>query len=188
MWYSRNLGYLDSSGRQNQRPSVQHHALVWPNDGKRGKLGRLADILTGKGPDMFLASNPNRQPDAADGPSRARWTGFPASDYQAEQIMDASSWRGNMPGTRRRQDKPFYDMQSRRYVRQPWDGMWVDKHYLPNERRPTWVSCYPHFDTPVPLGDAPRFSTKYDPRNWGQNGHSFGARGGEWHPVLDGMP
>lgn len=58
------------------------HYYVQPHDGKRrGKFGQLRDILTGEGPDMFVASVADKRNFWHDMPDRARWSGWTGPDY-----------------------------------------------------------------------------------------------------------
>src|SRR5436305_1724640 len=50
--------HLELLHHGNQNFTKRRGKWVWPNDKRgRGKMGRLTDILTGKGPDMWVASH-----------------------------------------------------------------------------------------------------------------------------------
>lgn len=191
-WHIKDRGYWHHDG-QWRKPRQNNYAFVWPNDKSRNWWGRLADIATNKGADIFITSNPNRTPTAADGPSRRRWTGFP--DLEADpntRRNDGNSWAGNFPGTGySRNNRPFYDHQKRRYRRSPCQGMWTDVQRYPGRpKQLTAIEMFPHANNWVPTH--PYGGTPYlDPANTQRaNGvaHGLYGNGGYWDPVTDGWP
>lgn len=192
VWNFQDRGHLSATGRwRTTRPRHVQHAFLWPKDKQRTPLGRLADIFTGKGPDMFVSSNANRAVRASDGPTRARWTGFPSTDPKEAQLADANAWYGGMPWARGREERPFYDFETRRFRRRPFTGMAVNAVYMPHEKNKALVWQYPDFKHPYGTTQAARDNPEaYDPRNWGSNGVCYGEHGmgGSMFPPVDGFP
>ena len=55
-WHVKNQGYINAAGQWG-RPQKNNWAFIWPKDKpNQTKWGRMGDILTGKGPDIFVAS------------------------------------------------------------------------------------------------------------------------------------
>lgn len=120
--------------------SWHHHKnlqMVWPRDKKQKgakNWSRFKDVLTGKGPDMWIANRDSY------GPHRPVWTGWETpGDYD---VTDRT-W-GNLgymyrkdntmlpfPGAHRDR-KEKYDFKSRRY-REPRIGVWSDVKWSNHE-------------------------------------------------------
>ena len=104
-------------------------AFIWPKDGKNGTTwGRMKDVLTGKGPDIFLAFGANKGDCVFNRPTRAQWSGHVNLD---DTDLDGgfnhrkfAPWTtkgalgGRMPGL-------GYDFRTRRY-RPEYRNMWTD--------------------------------------------------------------
>ena len=187
-WYVSGRGWMDERGRFGT-PKRRNYAWIWPNDRNRGTWGRFTDIMTGKGPDMYIAMNPNRKSGAADGPSRKRWTNYPDFEQDKRQaLLDVANYKGHLPGGYRFPDSR-YDFRTRRY-RRPYAGMWGDVERLPGSKIPSAVQIYPNFHNWHQL--KPNCLRPWtDPKNFAQNtvndGMPFGG-GGYWHPQIHGYP
>lgn len=105
------------------RPRNRNLQFVWPKDGERGKngpggfWGRLGDILTDKGPDVFLQKKGSKTPIKPD-----RWGNWYMSLRYS--VLNAKSDRDSYhhPAAARDEDAGFvsrgirrYDPHSRRY-------------------------------------------------------------------------
>ena len=143
--------------------------------------------------------NPNRKPNAGDGPSRRRWTGFTAYEANPDTFMaDNNAWRGSMPwlqprgpGSGLRDQKPFYDFHKRRFRSRPHDGQWTNAWYPPQGGYPpNAVEMYPYMNDMTGVRRPDGDNVYFDPVNWGQNGANYGywGDGGHYNPVIDGWP
>ena len=112
-----------SSWRQDHR-----WQFVWPNDKRRGIWGRWKDILTNKGPDIFIAEQNTREPERPiwsnwktpghqhpDDP-RPRWGNGGKPFRQEEELVGVFDWQRRDPDTK-------YDFATRRY-RKPSADVW----------------------------------------------------------------
>ena len=112
-----------SSWRQDHR-----WQFVWPNDKRRGIWGRWKDILTNKGPDIFIAEQNTREPERPiwsnwktpghqhpHDPS-PRWDNGGRPFRQEEELVGVFDWQRRDPDTK-------YDFATRRY-RKPSAGVW----------------------------------------------------------------
>lgn len=86
----------------------KRYRWIWPRDkpSRKGHWGRLKDVLTNQGPDVFVSSDHNR-------PLRRRWTNRPwldeddnALDLTTESPFWVKRWR--RPGV-------AYDFRTRKY-------------------------------------------------------------------------
>lgn len=126
----------NSSWRQDNR-----WQFVWPNDKHRGLWGRWKDILTNKGPDIFVAEQHTHQPE------KPIWSNWKTPGHQ---YPDDPRPRWDNYGKPFRQDKEFtgffgcqrrdpdskYDYATRRY-RRPDDNVWSDAEWSSTKpRRP----------------------------------------------------
>ncbi|KAI9723100.1 MAG: hypothetical protein M1828_004348 [Chrysothrix sp. TS-e1954] len=191
-WYVSGRGWIDERGRFN-KPPKRNYAWIWPNDRNRGAWGRFADILSNKGPDMFIAMNPNRKAGASDGPSRKRWTNWPGEEIDDRQrALDAANFKGGFGPASFRKPLQKYDFRTRRY-RYPRIHDWTDVENYPNSNKPSAVMKYPDFVNWIPMTHNGHLGATAwtDPRNFAQNtlsdGMPFGG-GGYWHPQTHGMP
>lgn len=114
-----------------QHPHTWRHdkkkQIVWPRDKKQNgahSWSRWKDIVTGKGPDMWVSSRDS------DGPHRPVWTGW-QSPYSKPRIFDNLGYKYRkddemqpLPWAQRpRWEK--YDFRTRKY-RMPQAGTWSD--------------------------------------------------------------
>ena len=191
LWYNKGRGWTDHQNFK-RYPVKPNHAFIWPRDQGQGSWRRWKDLATGKGPDMFIASNPNRPPGASDGPTRRRWTGFPEAESNwRNKMLDANNHHGSTPWASQRNDRPYYDFAARRYRRRPHDGMWTDVKRYPGapNNMPASIETFPYMNEWIaihPWGN----HMAMDPRNFGQN-YTNGwpeGDGGYWHPAIDGHP
>ena len=128
-----------SSWRQDNR-----WQFVWPNDKPRGTWGRWKDILTNKGPDIFIAEQNTREPE------RPIWSNWKTRGHQHPDNYDP---RWDNDGKPFRQDQEFagvfdfqrrdpdmkYDFATRRY-RRPNDHVWSGVRWSKSKPRgPTEV-------------------------------------------------
>ena len=185
-WHVQNRGWQNEEG-QFGPPPKKRYAFVWPNDAKRSKAGRFRDILTSRGPDMFVATNPNRAPGALDGPTRRRWAGhMKLEDNELNLELDAMNFMGGVS----RSSRPHYDFLTRRYRREYYPGMWTDVKRYPGAplNTPSAIEYHNFPGRWVPLH--PKGNHRYmDPVNFGMNyvNGEYGG-GGHYHPGIDGWP
>ena len=121
---------------------VSRRAFIWPKDPRpgrhyrRGAAGRWKDVLTGKGPDIFIGREWN-----AENPSKQIWSNWKSLEAYANPFgREAEDWYDRNPkallGGKRTEP---YDFKTRKYKR--WSpGVWSDVAYtcLPEERQPMW--------------------------------------------------
>ena len=113
--------------------------FVWPNDKHRGIWGRWKDIVTNKGPDIFIAEQGTRQPER---PIWSNWKspGYPHPDddgprwgtdgkpfRQEEELVGVFDFQRRDPSMK-------YDFSTRRY-RKPDENTWSDV---------VWTATKPH--------------------------------------------
>lgn len=180
-WHVEDRGWVNELGHYGPPPK-QHHAWIWPNDARRSKSGRFRDILNSKGPDIFVASNPNRASGAIDGPTRRRWAGHQKfEDSERDRLLDSM----NHFGGARRTKRPYYDFLTRRYRPEYYFGMWTDVKRYPGapKNMPSSFESYPnvgYWNNIHPLG----MTALMDSKNFGMNyvnGEPEGG-GGYYHP------
>ena len=175
-WRTEHHGWIDERGNTHQKPEKIRKAIVWPNDGNRGFLGRLKDISQNKGPDMFVSGNPNRRPGAGDGPSRRRWTGHTdLEDDPNQRKLDKANFIEGKP--KKVVPERYYDFGDRKYHVERYTGMITDQILSPDgkvvasERFPSPGTWTPHH----PLGNHAAMHSL----NHGMNQKS-------WHAVIHG--
>ena len=104
--------------------------MVWPRDKKQKGAhtwDRLGDILTGKGPDMWISRQYSKEP------HRPVWSGWKTKGNYPEDTMVWDNlgypYRKNNtvlpPACAHRDEEERYDFKSRRY-RRPRAGVWSD--------------------------------------------------------------
>ena len=128
-----------SSWRQDPR-----WQFVWPNDKPRGRWGRWKDILTNKGPDIFIAEQNTREPEL---PIWCNWK------TPGHQHPDDHEPRWGNRGRPFNQDQEYvgvfdfqrrdpdmkYDFATRRYCR-PHDNVWTGIiRSRSNPNYPIWI-------------------------------------------------
>ena len=106
---------------------------IWPNDGKRrGRLGCIRDVLTGKGPDMHIGL----RDETWDLP-RSRWSRWP--EHDRERFFNDDSLPAARHADRRNQR---YNFRKRRYEDNP-PGFWNDTRWSDvrwdGDRKEPWV-------------------------------------------------
>ncbi|KAK3078070.1 hypothetical protein LTS18_008521 [Coniosporium uncinatum] len=105
-------------------------AMVWPRDGKNGSyMGRWKDIITGKGPDMYVGSHRGRGY-GWDKPSRGQWSKW--ANNPAYPGIPLEAWERNtrttsMPWAQRSSERP-YDFLRREYAK-PKPYTWTDARW-----------------------------------------------------------
>ncbi|KAF2097023.1 hypothetical protein NA57DRAFT_77274 [Rhizodiscina lignyota] len=117
-----------------RRKTPKRHALIWPKDGKRGtRLGRLADILTNSGPDIFVATHRGRGL-GWDAPTRSQWSRWDFLDRPENDPWAFNAVIGDGPRDRgigkpfwhaRRGAAQKYDFRTRKW-KDGHEGMWSD--------------------------------------------------------------
>lgn len=111
--------------------------FVWPKDKPhQSKLSRLCDVMTGKGPDMYV----QKKGDA--GPHRSVWSGWYAQGLPYN-LGEYTGWTGAHPneqtnylnpsfmgttGLERERRNQVYDFRERKYGRVK-PGIWSDARY-----------------------------------------------------------
>ena len=101
---------------------------VWPKDGKRGsKLGRVADILQGKGPGVFISAYGDKRDKLWSRPSREQWSNWHHLDpwHPQPNYFLPTNFHQN----------PFksYDFHGRRY-KYPQHHHWTDVRWPPGAK------------------------------------------------------
>jgi hypothetical protein len=115
-------------------------AFVWPKDEKNGtKWGRLKDILSNKGPDMYLTTNADKRDYMKNRPSRGTWSGH--SNLEARRFDDSypMSSEKYAPWTRNgalggRLSGTAYDFRTRKYEI-PHRFTWTDARWQPDSMK-----------------------------------------------------
>ncbi|KAL6705732.1 hypothetical protein ACN47E_006369 [Coniothyrium glycines] len=103
-------------------------AFIWPKDGRNGSTwGRMKDVLSGKGPDVFIAFGATKGDCVANRPSRAQWSGHTNLDDRALakgfNHQKSAQWTVKGPGGRA--PGLCYDFRTRKHgPRNPY--MWTD--------------------------------------------------------------
>lgn len=139
LWNGRPRTYFDPTNREwrnadNDLPIrgvKPKYAWVWPKDGHartHTKTGRFKDILTGKGPDMFITMSGTGKDRRYDCPTRARWSNWrhmPFGDADDQWDTNIHNWmRPNMADKRA---GLVYDFRTRKYGRpnaHSWSNAW----------------------------------------------------------------
>lgn len=112
------------------------YALIWPKDGKHNsKFGRLRDILSNEGPDIFVATH--RGPGLGwDAPRKSQWSMWSELDTPGH---DPWVWNSTISNDRiypwaKRPASRRYDFWSRKY--KDWNrGLWSDAQWQPGAKR-----------------------------------------------------
>jgi len=154
--------------------------MVWPRDKKQKGAhtwDRLADILTGKGPDMWISRQYSRQP------HRPVWSGWTTKGYYPENTW---AWDNlgypyrkdntvQPPTWARRGSEDRYDFKSRRY-RRPRAGVWSDVKWSNQEPHvPLYHRDRYGFEVVEPEFDSGRANA-----GWTRNPFRFNHRTVEW--------
>jgi hypothetical protein len=113
-------------GGQHRRVRKPHYAFIWPKDGRNGSnFGRMKDILSGKGPDMFVSVSVDKEDYMFNRPRRSRWA------KQTE--LDDRDWTPNPknpPWVREAREGKKYDFATRTYRYPDWkmfsDAYWYN--------------------------------------------------------------
>ena len=137
--YIRGQPHISNGWYQDERklrhPKISK-AFIWPKDGRNGsKLGRMKDILQGKGPDIFVGSAADARDFVAKRPSRSQWSKHVNLDDRfSEPAFNPTKFApwtegGVLSGGRSRE--MVYDFRTRKYVdRHP--RMWTDARWQPD--------------------------------------------------------
>ncbi|KAI9695262.1 MAG: hypothetical protein M1820_008781 [Bogoriella megaspora] len=113
IYWDPNIGWQQGGHPMSARWKPKHE-FVWPKDGKRrNKRGRLADILTGKGPDVFVSTYGDRREKQFERPTRDQWSGW---DYLGDpwRMQEIDNFRLN-PFLKRRNPNKKYNFRNRKY-------------------------------------------------------------------------
>lgn len=130
-----------------KRKSKKHLYFIRPHDAhphhRKGTFGRIADALTGEGPDVFVTGTTNPARLHRDRPQRWQWTNrSPANGEILTTIVEPGfEWRDlkqpmEAPWARRG-GGDGYDFRTRRYGG-GGRGMWTDARWSPDARRGSW--------------------------------------------------
>lgn len=82
-------GWYQAGARRKKVKPYYH--LIWPKDKDRGKLGRLKDILQGKGPDIHLSISAQKNDHLHNRQLRGRWSNWPGFD---RRVSGVNVWPG----------------------------------------------------------------------------------------------
>lgn len=150
-----------------QPPGKRKLQVVWPRDKKQKgahTLGRFWDVLSGKGPDMWVGQR------GVEGPTRPEWSRWDIGDkwgtynnlgYRDNRDKVAPPW-----GPGQAAEHKLYNFKTRRYEA-PHPNIWSDvkwdrKGKYPRYVRNLWGHFENHPDLPQHLNPF-----AYDPRtNW----------------------
>jgi hypothetical protein len=115
-------------------------AFVWPKDGKNGTTwGRFKDILTNKGPDIYLTMSADKNDRVHNRPTRGTWSGHRNLDPLSFESSYRFSSQKNAPWTKKgilggRMPGMSYDFRTRNY-QVPHARMWTDAVWQPDPRK-----------------------------------------------------
>lgn len=136
-------------------------------------LGRLKDVLTSKGPDIYVG---DRYRTAPHRPDWSNWTEYGNLDYH-NQWEGVPGWIGDEDVHR------VYDFRTRRYKKHRSPGLWSDAKRDPQGQHDLW-----YFRTaqgqPIPVqGDWETFLYGNPYANWdGYPNHGHASRWAYWVP------
>ncbi|KAH8803212.1 hypothetical protein F5884DRAFT_499783 [Xylogone sp. PMI_703] len=147
--------------------------IIWPKDGEKGKNKRgflrgLNDILTGRGPDMFLQTPRERKAASIPREVCGNWDSYHDQDaHVAEQFQHNGFWNTSR-GVHR------YDPYSRRYVEwfiptdwhQNGGDPYTDESYYPMFTRKEWHR----------MNRSLSRGKQVDPRKMGKDWSAFGPK------------
>jgi hypothetical protein len=113
-------------------------AFIWPRDGKRdGTWGRVKELLSNRGPDMYVAFSAHKNDYMSNRPSRARWSGHTnLDDTGPDNSLNSAKFApwinsgmlgGRNPGL-------SYDFRTQKYCT-PYRKMWTDAVWQPEGTR-----------------------------------------------------
>ncbi len=121
-------------------------AFIWPKDGRNGSTwGRFMDIVTNKGPDIFVAFGAKKTDCLSNGPTRDQWSGHTNLDDRGIKCQlkpqQFAPWttKGNLGG---RAPGLQYDFRTRQYCK-PFEGMWTDAIWQPEPYKNRKWNNYP---------------------------------------------
>lgn len=125
--YVRGYGWIQEGqrGRLRKKP---HYCFIWPKDGRNGgKLGRMKDIATGKGPDIHVTVSAEKGDYMANRQRKASW----ARHINLDDRYDDRDSRLKNPWTKHPQRSGTrYDFLQRKY-RRPDENMMTDAIWHP---------------------------------------------------------
>jgi hypothetical protein len=115
-----------------------YYHLVWPKDKDRGNLGRLKDILQGKGPDIHLSISAQKNDHMHNRPVHGIWSNWPHLDSRI-------SGRYPFPGQHNFKKGPWwvgdsskqYNFRTRKYEHYHRD-MWTDAIWQGPHKNSKW--------------------------------------------------
>ncbi|KAF2645086.1 hypothetical protein P280DRAFT_514539 [Massarina eburnea CBS 473.64] len=125
-----------------RRVKKPHYHWIWPKDGRQGsKLGRVKELLQGKGPDMHIAISADKMDYMHNRQRRAKWGNHLNIDgNQGPETLSAPWWVGSgIVGGRDNRLK--YDYWTSKYVK-PYEGMWTDAIWQGPNRKTPWPEQY----------------------------------------------
>ena len=122
------------NSRRRRHQNNRKYCFVWPKDGKNGTtLGRMRDIATGRGPDIFVVSSPDVN-SRYGMPTRGQWTQWNEKYPWAPRFFPPRSapWAQRNPHHR-------YDYRRRKYCipdQMAWTNAFWPKTSRSNPRYP----------------------------------------------------
>ena len=126
--------------RRRRQHNDRKYCFVWPKDGRNGsKSGRMKDIITGRGPDIYVVSSPDVR-SRLNMPTRGQWTQWNEKYPWAARYFPPRSapWAQRSPHHR-------YDYRRRRYC-VPDELTWTNAHWprssAPHSRFPLAFQPY----------------------------------------------
>ncbi|KAH8593484.1 hypothetical protein B0O99DRAFT_714726 [Bisporella sp. PMI_857] len=150
--------------------------FVWPKEGPKGKgghrgfWGRLDNILTGKGPDVFIQAKGSRESIPLDWWSN--WDSYHDFEYQARENGEDSFGKASRGMMR-------YDPHTRKYVKWGSPGDWYGERITADPNGgPIGIAHYPRFT----LDEWKQIRKKYrkgkliDPKAMGSEWNSMGPK------------
>lgn len=165
----RNLTFYGANGPEvPRRPRKRGSQFVWPRDKPHSSiLGRWKDVLSGKGPDVWVTRR------GSDGPHRPVWSGWrgPGWDNLGYKYVDGPDGP-DQPLARGRDKTKKFNFRTRKFEHLSPE-MWTDVKYCRQHRKPIWTRkiimdedwYHPYFE--VFAGENPFAYRWYDPwLNW----------------------
>ena len=130
-----NLEFYGLNGPEKPgQPRKSGSQFVWPRDKPhRSMWGRWRDVLTSKGPDVWVTRR------GSDGPHRPVWSGWrgPAWDNLGYKYVDEPDGP-DLPLASGRDPLAKFNFKTRRFERLN-PGMWTDVKYCKKHRKPIWI-------------------------------------------------
>jgi hypothetical protein len=144
--YNRNPGHRGwyQDGRRLRHVKTSK-AFIWPKDGKNGSSwGRVKDIFSNSGPDMYVAFGARPTDCVSSCPPRSQWAGYPHLDESGTHSFNSQKsapWtKSSMLGGR--QYGLSYDFRTRKHSK-PNQSTWTDAIWQQEPYKNRKLNSYP---------------------------------------------